>query len=266
MPRDTVADLGKALRGLQGRSSAASPEPGETSSGLLVSLFRLLGGISQPFGSVLGRCAPQVGSCLPSPPRLGGGGESLGPSWSSLALSSKPFRPTRNPLGCPLRDLLGRLTTKRPSRSMQALPTFTPHFQIKLPGGTRRRADTIITTVRPAAAMMSTEHGVTNSTSPHHLEPAWLCSRYHHLHHRVPAVRSARLHSSPTFPPAITSTIQIVALRPPPRPPPTAMPWRRSTSAARRPRVSPSLFYNAGTTACEKGVCIKWPPGPPGAP
>ena len=123
---------------------------------------------------------------------------------------------------------------------MQALPTFTPHFQKKLPGGTRRRADTIITTVRPAAAMMSTEHGVTNSTSPHHLEPAWLCSRYHHLHHRVPAVRSARLHSSPTFPPAITSTIQIVALRPPPRPPPPAMPWRRSTSAARRPRVSPS--------------------------
>ena len=220
MPRGTVADLGKALRGLLGRSSAASPEPGETSSGLLVSLFRLLGGISQPFGSVLGRCAPQVGSRLPSPPRLGGFGEPLGPSWSYLALSSKPFRPTRNPLGCPLRDLLGRLTTKRPSRSMQALPTFTPHFQIKLPVGTRRRADKIITTVRPAAAMMSTEHGVTNSTSPHHLEPAWLCSRYHHLHHRVPAVRSARLHSSPTFPPAITSTIQIVALRPPPRSPP----------------------------------------------
>ena len=166
-------------------------------------------------------------------------------------MSVKPFRPTRNPLGCPLRDFLGRLTTKRPSRSMQALPTFTPHFQIKLPGGTRRRADTIITTVRPAAAMMSTEHGVTNSTSPHHLEPAWLCSRYHHLHHRVPAVRSARLHSSPTFPPAITSTIQIVALRPPPRPPPhrdaletfhfrgqkaAGQPWSATTQGSARAR------------------------------
>ena len=39
-----------------------------------------------------------------------------------------------------------------------------------------------------------------------------------------------------------------------------------SRCRGRSPRVSPSLFYNAGTSACEKVLCLKGSPGPPGRP